>query len=591
MLILGFAVVLVTVSPLLKDGFPHNHDLELYMVWLNQFDVGLRDGQFLPRWVPDVWVGYGSPLFSFNQPLFFYLAEGFHVIGLNLVWSVKAVLILITLAGFVFFYLFSRIWFGRRTGLIAATLYALFPYHLGLIFLRGAFSEYLALALLPLLLFSFSRLGQRGTLWNSFIASVSVALVLLSHNLSVLLYLPLLFFFIIFCSPRSVRSYLRAFGAVVYGFLLSAFFWAPAFFERQHLKLDNLYSGPYDYSRHFISPGELFFSNYWESTDVFYQVSFIASLLIIGALILLLKNIRQKRPGKGIIWFFLIVSLISIFLLFSSSRFIWETASPLKYLQFPWRFLSLVDFSVAFLAGALIWPEVQGVFAWIYRKIKPESQYRFSWISLALICLILLFYSDGLKPPGGYLPEKADEHYTPHQQIVNQLKNSTSLNTFVYKTAIYPRYNDFDKLEQKANQVMIDLYEALKEGRAFHYPEALVTDGSAEVTTISKKSIYQEYNVSSNETARLQIQIFYFPGWKAWLDGQPLPMAHNPDVGLMEFDVPAGEHRLVLEFKDTSIRMVANLISLGSVIALFAFWVINIRKTKSPKQDLGLREM
>ncbi len=574
--------------PLLHSGFPWNHDKELYMVWLSEFDVGIKDGQFLPRWVPDVWVGYGSPLFNFNQPLFYYIAELFHLIGISLLASVKLTLIIITALGFWFMYLLARQFFESRGALISAVIYSLSSYHLGLIYSRGALSEYLAMCLLPLLFFLFYRLRRISSLKYFFWCALVVALLLLSHNISTILYLPLLTVFILIFGKRKFSSYLLSLGSIVVGFLLSAWFWLPAFAERQYLKIDNLYSGPYDYHNNFTSLGNLFYSNFMDNTAVFYQVSFVASLIIVITVVALFVHWQKDVQKSRMVLFFLVISLLSVFMTNAASLIIWENVPLMEYLQFPWRWLSVVNFGLAICAGVVAWPFMQRAFAWIYKKINSKAEYRYPVVTPVIIILLLFFFSPSLGPSGGYLPQKTDEQYTPHQQIVDQLHESTTLNTFVYKTAIFPRDNDLDKLEERANNTVRDLYDHMLNNQEFFYQSVELLSGQAMITETNSTSVREEYEIDSVGESKIMINTFWFPGWQAELDGQATSISVNEDYGLMEFTIPAGVHSLVIEFKNTTIRTIANIVSSVALViyVLFGLYLIIKRKTHSPDEKI-----
>src|SRR6266542_1995796 len=58
----------------LDDG--RSHGLRLYL-----FDHLLSRGVLYPRWVPDLALGYGYPLFNYYSPGTYYVAELFHTLG------------------------------------------------------------------------------------------------------------------------------------------------------------------------------------------------------------------------------------------------------------------------------------------------------------------------------------------------------------------------------------------------------------------------------------------------------------------------------------------------------------------------------
>ena len=521
----------------------------------------------MPRWSPDVWIGYGSPLFNFTQPLFFYLAELWHLIGFSIIASVKLTLILATLAGGWFMYLFTRRYFGRLGAVFSAAVFTLAPYHIGLVYDRGAFSEYLAMSIAPLCLYAASRLGRVQSRRNFLLLAGAIAALVLSHNISMLIFLPPILLFILLFSKRNIRTYLVQAAAVATGFLLSTFFWVPAFFERQYLNLDNLTSGPYDFHNNFSSLKEILFSNYWSNGVVFLQVSFVASLICLVGAVLIVKSWRTQKTSRPAIYF-LLLAIGALVATTVYSRPVWEAVPLLKYVQFPWRFLGLFDLSVAFLAGLIIWPELQKLFSWLAGKIRPRWTYSFLPISGALIILLILGSTDWLGPPDGYFPKKADWHYQPKQALVDQFLTLEQYNTFGIKTAIFPRYNNLDALEGLVEKNIYQTRDRILAGQAVDFPKTEVIRGNATVIPVNLRTTRQEYAITAQTEARVRINTFYFPGWTAQLNNQPVTIIMNSSYGLMEFMVPPGQHTLVLNYHNTTIRAVADLVSFVTLIGL-----------------------
>lgn len=560
-------VIFAAVFSLLKSGYPKNHDLELYPIWQTEFDAGIREGHFLPRWSPDVWISYGSPLFNFTQPLFFYLAEIWHLIGFGIITSIKLTLIFATLAGGWFMYLFTRQYFGRLGALFSASVFMLAPYHIGLVYDRGAFSEYLAISLAPLCLYAAARLGRDQSRRNFFLLAGAIAALVLSHNISMLIFLPPILLFILLFSKRNIRACLVQAAAVATGFLLSAFYWVPAFFERQYLNLDNLTSGPYDFHNNFSSLKEILISNYWSNGVVFLQVSFVASFICLVSAVLIVKNWRRQKAARPAAYF-LLLSVSALIATTAYSRPAWEAIPLLKYIQFPWRFLGLFDLSVAFLAGLIVWPEVQRLFSWLAGKIRPRWTFSFLPISGALIVLLILGSTDWLGPLGGYFSEKADPHYQPKQALIDQFLTVERYNTFGIKTAIFPRYNNLDALEGLVEKNIYQMRDRVLAGQTVDFSKTEVINGEAAVAPLKLQTTRQEYTITARTEARIRINTFYFPGWTAELNTRPAAIVLNSDYGLMEFIVPPGRHTLVLNYLNTTIRAVADLISFVTLIGL-----------------------
>ncbi|MBU1890175.1 hypothetical protein KJ782_01640 [Patescibacteria group bacterium] len=303
---------------------------------------------------------------------------------------------------------------------------------------------------------------------------------------------------------------------------------------------------------------------------MFFQVSFVTSLVMVIGFTLILKNWRTKtRIHSRAVFFFLFLAVVGILFTNSTTLFVWENIDLMKFIQFPSRFLSLTNLATAFLAGILVWPELQKSYRWIYKKIRPKATYGLTGATIVILILLIWFFSPFLKPSGGYLPKKPDQRYAPHYLIHDQLMASNTINTFVYKTAIFPKYNNIDKLEERVDKVVDDINYALWHDLEYRYQKTEILEGQAEIGLVFEKSNQRKLKINASTDVIMIVNTFWFPGWQAKLNGQPVDIIVNDDFGLMEFNIPMGSHELVLEFKNTPIRTASNAISLISIIILF----------------------
>jgi len=101
-----------------------------------------------------------------------------------------------------------------------------------------------------------------------------------------------------------------------------------------------------------------------------------------------------------------------------------------------------------------------------------------------------------------------------------------------------------------------------------------ITSGLGEYQTLNKKTNYQSYrlNIVSDE-AIAEIQTFYFPGWRVWLDGREVSVdpTRDPLLGRMQVDVSAGSHLLEARFTDTPVRILGNVLSAVSWLTIILF--------------------
>src|SRR3989344_7882094 len=137
LVLVGLAVVLPTLWPLLRNDFFQMHDFT-HVARLVELDAALKAGQIPPRWAQDFGWGYGMPLFHFYGPLPYYLAEVLYLIKVPAVWAIKTVFALNYLAGFYFMYLWAREYWGKWGGFLSGLAFIYLPYRAVQFYVRGS---------------------------------------------------------------------------------------------------------------------------------------------------------------------------------------------------------------------------------------------------------------------------------------------------------------------------------------------------------------------------------------------------------------------------------------------------------------------
>lgn len=332
-----FLVILALSIPaiwaLLIPGFYGASD-DLHIAWLHQMDAVIKMGKFPPRFVPDLSFGFGYPLFNFVFPLPFYLGEIFHLLGLSFVDSVKTVFFVsIPLSGY-FMYKFLREYSSVWTSFAGAIIYIYTPYRSTDIYIRGAIGEALAFIFPPLIAWAITK-------GNVAILGLSVAGLILSHNIMAYMFLP---FLIIFALLNS-KYILKSFYGFTLGLLVSIYFWLPAIVESGLMKYDTVFN----FVDHFPTIKQLITPHFGYGASVagpYDGMSFfmgtINLLLIVGSLIF------YKKLNKVTVWA-LVMIFGSVFMMNFRSTILWQNLPLIPYFQFPWRFLSLTAFATSIL--------------------------------------------------------------------------------------------------------------------------------------------------------------------------------------------------------------------------------------------------
>ncbi|MBI3977727.1 MAG: hypothetical protein HY331_06035 [Chloroflexi bacterium] len=181
--------------PLLAPGYLDTHDGLFHLFRLVELDAAIRAGDLYPRLAPNLALGYDYPVFNYYAPLSLYVAELFRLAGLGFTDAVKATLGLSVAAAGWTMYLFARDLLPRTGALLAALAYGYLPYLLVDVYVRGSLAEAVALALLPLLLRAVHRLAGQPDAGRVATAGLALAALILAHNVTALLFMPVLIAF------------------------------------------------------------------------------------------------------------------------------------------------------------------------------------------------------------------------------------------------------------------------------------------------------------------------------------------------------------------------------------------------------------
>lgn len=555
------AFTLVAVAPLTAPGyFSFAHDARHTVYFVQMFDAALRDGALYPRWATDMTFGYGYPVWLILAPLPYYLAELFHLLGLDFVAAVKAVDALALVASGFTMYLFAARILGKDAGVVAAIAYLFIPYHIVDLYVRAANAEFLAFAFPPLILWALYELTRTRRPFYAPLAALAYAGLVLTHVQMAVIFSPVIaaYVLMLWLAPRQVlipvrgdwRTLLYPVAAILLGLLLSATFLVPVVFEEKYLTAEPLIGGFFDFRQHFISLAQLL-SPFWgygyagiNGGDQFsLQIGVLPLLLAVLALVGLRRN-GDSAVGAHLI-LFTVVSVIAILLMLPVSAPLWEPVAPIiAFTQFPWRLLSVTAVTVAFLGGAAL------------RVLPAEDSFR---AALVLSFLLVLAMFPNARP-----------------QYTDAVFNYSTLMDFEVKDR--ELLGDTIWMAPGKRPQDSPLVEQYREGKITQ--KAIAPDGDATVQLITHSSQWDEVRVTADRATRILFYTRYFPGWTATIDGSP-DQAVEPygEQGLIMVQVPAGTHTVRTQFGDTGARQAGAAISLASLVATLG-WMWKTRKTQ-----------
>ena len=537
--ILVIIMVILAGLALLKPGYFSMHD-DVQVMRLYEMERCFQDGQIPCRWVPDMGAGYGHPLYNYHPVFPYYLGMVFRLLGMSFLNVAKILFFLSFLLSGIFMYLLTKEFFGKWAGMVAGVFYVFAPYHAVEIYVRGALTESWAVVFFPLILWGIYKLVKTGK-FSFFLTSLfSLTFLFLSHNIMALLFVPLAFVwgFYWLVQTKDWKKIIPLGVVFVWAAGLAAFFILPAFFEKSLVTMEMHTSGYYDFRHHFATVRQLFLDRSWgygpsrlgPDDNLAFQIGWPHWWLvsITGGIFLYLWWQRKRKLSWSLVFFFFLFA-ITVFMTHAKSVFIWEAIPLLSFVQFPWRFLALAMFASSFLVGGLV-----------AFSEKKSSQL---FLSLVLIFLVLLLNL------GYFHPEKYYSSLTDQEKLSGEEWRLQSMATLS------------DYVPKKVEKIPTELAPT----------EPWVIAGEAKVSDFNKRSNFWRFTIDviGDQSSIVEVPVFDFPNWEIFVDSEKVNHQVNPETGLIQVEVPVNKRTVTGWLRNTSLRRIANNISILSFVCLF----------------------
>jgi hypothetical protein len=502
-----------------------SQDILFHLTWAEQFYSALQDGTFYPRWV-DTPFGYGSATFIFYAPLSFYLLSGINFFANSFVMSLKlAIFISFFLSG-ISMYLFMKGVNAEKIGVASAIIYQIIPYHTFNLFTRGVLPELFAFIWFPLILLTIRNMFLYKKPISIVYAGLPYAGLILTHLVSAFMFTFVMLGYGLYLTFIEKKSGILKlpFGMLV-GLGLSSIYLIPVVFERTFVHIEFIKF--FNYTDCFLFLKDTLLDR--EFYPILHAIFIMESAFFIFTISLVRRKIIDIKYG-----YFIILLFASLFLSIPLSSLIWKYVPEFSNLQFPWRWLMFSGLSLSILSGLIIETHEGEI-----RKAILIIFFPLLLLSLLNMSHISFFKNDEIKYWTGASVLFAPIEYRPIW-LNQHRKNLPPLE----KITIVKGEGTADITEWKAHK------------------RTILAKGEAELI--------------------LQFSTFYFPGWKAYLDGTEIAIQIENETGAMLLDIPEGEHMLELKFVDTPVRYYGKLISLLSLAALGGF-LLREKMRKSPK--------
>lgn len=578
------AILILTVvigHPLMTRAQLGGHSAYVDLIRSIAWHAQVEQGEFYPRWIPDFYLGHGSPIFLFYAPASYIFVEMLRGITDTASGAIKLALLLLIFFALAGMYLFGKTIGGHLGGLASAVVLGFSPYFLLDLYVRNGIAEFACFAVLPWLLWSLVVAAKTGN--SLFLLSFSAffALLVCTHNITSMISAPIILVFALILSSQ--KTILPTATAYTAGMGLSAWFWLPAIVEKNLVQsTESLTGGFFHYANHFIHFLQLFSPKWgWGSSapgpndGMSLQVGLLIWAVVSLTTILGIKRFKLlEQTQKRLLA--LLLGTFGVCLLFTmkSSSFFWDHLPLLPFVQFPWRFLLLVVIAGSALAA----------FVPLFVKMDTGKE-KFALLATGMI--VLLAFGGSIR----YVKARYVLHdvktnkiafFTDRSEMFEADRQSGIL---VQPEQVFSIRNirGMGATTTSKDDYLPAIVETTKSGGSYY--GFLVQPKVGQVTIADKSLIGSEirFSYTAPKAVTVGCEPFYFPGWEATLRDEKLQVRPDPENGWILLDLPKGEGDVILRFGDTPIRTAGKAISLITLLAM-GMW-LTIRKDDTRRKE------
>jgi hypothetical protein len=410
------------------------------------------------------------------------------------------------------------------------------PFHLYDLYVRGAFAGLFAYIWFPLILSFIYKIheSKKPAIYTCYL-SLAYAALIMTHLASAFMFSLILGVVILsFLLAMQHGTAVKIACASGCGLGVASIYFIPAFWERKYVHIDYLTNGPLG----------KYVDNYLFTSDIlnlklpnFYlwlHLEVIADLVLF---IIILSVVRSRGycshslPYRVSKFLF----LLSFFFTIPLSRTVTDFLPGLSTLQFPWRWIAIMEVSLAFLSSY--------IFASEERIRNPGGI-----MNQGSILLIFMLISAAIIGKSSPLPDN----------FRATIENTQKLSGIMDPVVEYiPKWvHNWDRLNPE--------------------PVSFVAGkGTYDVNLWKPQN--RMITCTSTVPSKLRVGAFYYPGWEISLDGKSVTPGIEESSGAILIDIPEGDHVVGLQFVNTPLRRFAQWISIA-LLTLILLVYINSKK-------------
>ena len=587
-------VSLLIVTPFFFYGSASGHDFEFHAAsWLDVANQW-REGIIFPRWTEWANHGFGEPRFIFYPPFSWLLGSALSFLFSWAYVPVAFIVLVQTFAGVSSFAL-ARRFLPERASLFGAVCYAANPNALLIIYMRSDYAELLAQAFYPLLFLAALQLGgvlaarvdtesePNGTSLFGFDGAMRVSLVFFAAMFAavwlsnapagvIATYSVTLFFAWLAFRARVLAPAVRGFAGMALGFAFTSFYLLPAAYEQRWVNITQALSAGLLPAENFLytatnDPEHTIFN--WIASTTAIVLIVCAGLAALAARSRLDATAGRSKPlpykdsemehaeangsnpispgSAGLadaVWRpMLLVATAATFLMLRPAAIFWSLLPKLKFVQFPWRWMSIVGVVFALFLAAVV------------------ARSRFRWIWIVCVAAVLV----------GGATFFVHSTWWDTDDITTLRAGVVAGTGFDGVDEYDPKGDDHYNLAAKAPQVQVlpaDSNEDADAGSGANAAAPARATAPAGATIFVERWTAGEkrLRVAALAPVRIALRVLNYPAWRVEVNGARVTPENVGDTAQMVVALPAGASEVTVVFGRTWDRTVGGVVTIVSIL-------------------------
>ena len=541
MAIFIFSIIIMLID--VHNGYIKGHDTDFHLATItaivDQLSWDNLTGQEPLKYIANG-LGYGTRFFYPPIPHLTaaYITKILSIFNIGNVAVGMRITQWITIfaSGVTFYLLGEKIFKNKKIAMLLSLFYMTAPYHLAEIFVRDAFSEIFIPVAIPLIVLGLLYLIENNhkRFFLCFVGGYTLAIY--SH-LAMTIYFTLMLlvtFFVVYFkqifTKKNILYLIKASGLIL---LLTSSFWMPLL----EIKLKGSYGifipyymtgkGGLKYST--ISLSELFaFNREIDFHFIRYNLQLFVTIMFFISIFLIIK----KKLWKEKLWVFLLAfTILSVVMI--TDLFPWYyTPNILLALQFPWRLVIYIAIGAILITGICL------------KQIENKK-----WFN-TICCILLLFTLVGTYVNIDHLEES--------QIDLNNINNAKCMG------------NEKEYLPEKALK-NLDYFNNRNK-------DIIIESGMGEITKTLDDVPDLTFEVKTSETMTIELPRIYYMGYRLEVNGQEIALTESDNGFLQATIQESGTY--ILTYEKTTIMKLANVLNIGTVLALIGITIIKKKKVK-----------